>query len=83
MTGAAIGISITLKGSLARHGPSDQGGRVDISLPDGATVADAIAVLALPEGSVAFAALNGRRAAGMDRLKAGDELTLFSRLGGG
>ena len=79
----AIDIYMTLQGGLARYGPADRGGSVAMRLPAGATIADAIDALGLPAGSVAFAALNGRRAAWADDLKDGDELALFGRLGGG
>jgi molybdopterin converting factor small subunit len=59
------------------------GGRAELTLADGATVADLFAALRIPATVEAVMLVNGRRAEAGTRLKSGDEVTLFPPMEGG
>lgn len=61
------------------------GGRrpIDLSLPDGATVADLLAALRIPPTVQAVMLVNGRRAEAATLLHDGDDVTLFPPMEGG
>lgn len=54
-----------------------------VALPEGATVADLIGALGLPEEEVKLVFVNGRSRQGDQMLLAGDEVGIFPPVGGG
>jgi molybdopterin converting factor small subunit len=55
----------------------------ELTLADGATVADVLAALGIPAAIEAVLLVNGRRAQPGMRLHGGDEVTLFPPMEGG
>lgn len=55
----------------------------ELTLADGATIADLFAVLQIPATVEAVMLVNGRRADAATRLNSGDEITLFPPMEGG
>jgi molybdopterin converting factor small subunit len=68
--------------NLRDYAPGGQGG-CELSLADGATVADLIAALRIPATVEAVILVNGRRADRTTPLSAGDGVTLFPPMEGG
>ena len=56
---------------------------VSLSMSEGADVVDLLAQLPLPGGTAATALVNGRHAELGQRLKDGDEVSVFPAAGGG
>ena len=56
---------------------------IALTLPDGATVADAVRAGGVADRVDVWVLRNGRRANRTERLESGDRLTLFSPTGGG
>ena len=70
--------------NLADHlPPAARGGRTILTVPDGATVADVLHRLALPEGLPRLVLVNGTDAAPARRLAAGDVVSVLPPLAGG
>ena len=55
----------------------------ELTLADGATVADVLAALRIPAAIEAVLLVNGRRARAATPLASGDEITLFPPMEGG
>jgi sulfur carrier protein ThiS len=67
---------------LRDYVPAD-GGKAELILAEGATLADLFAALGIPATVAAVMLVNGRRAAAGTRLNCGDEVTLFPPMEGG
>ena len=67
---------------LRDYAPSGQR-LAELTLADGATVADLFATLRIPATVAVVMLVNGRRAAAATRLNSGDEVTLFPPMEGG
>jgi molybdopterin converting factor small subunit len=67
---------------LRDYAPAGRG-PAELTLADGAIVADLLAVLQLPATVEAVMLVNGRRADAATRLSSGDEVTLFPPMEGG
>jgi molybdopterin converting factor small subunit len=68
--------------NLRDYAPPGEGS-VELSLADGASVADLLAALQIPAAVEAVILVNGRRADAASRLKNGDDVTLFPPMEGG
>ncbi len=75
-------IHVTLYSDLKSFAPGDSG-RFDLALPPGATLQDAVQLLALPENRAVTALINGRRAVPESRFTTGDTLVIFPEICGG
>mgnify|MGYP000091364805 CR=1 FL=1 len=73
-------VSVQAFANLKAYAP---GGEGEVSLPEGSTVRDLLARLAIPPGVEAVVLVNGRRAGGEQRLSPGDRLVLFPPMEGG
>ena len=89
MSGAEIGSNIAVRlvifADLRRLLPAGHDGRFDLSVPEGATVADLMAASGLdfdPDEQLR-AGINGESVALDTVLRAGDEVVLFSPMEGG
>ncbi len=58
-------------------------GNAELSLAEGASVADLLTALRIPPAAQTVLLINGRRAVAATRLNNGDEVTLFPPLEGG
>jgi molybdopterin converting factor small subunit len=67
---------------LREYAPAN-GGKLELALADGATVADVLAALGIPAAVEAVMLVNGRRADTGTRLSSDDEVTLFPPMEGG
>ena len=74
-------IKVTLLGALRDKLPSANRGKMTLTLPEGATVAEIIAYFQL--ASTTASAVNGTQIDKSYVLKEGDEVHLFRQLGGG
>ena len=74
-------IEVRLYGDLKKYAPGDQTTFV-LTLDPGATLADVLAVLEVPEG-IHVSLINGRRVPENTPLKSGDVLVLFPIVSGG
>jgi molybdopterin converting factor small subunit len=63
--------------------PTARGARATLAVPDGATVADVLHRLALPEGLPRLVLVNGTDADPARRLAAGDVVSVLPPLAGG
>lgn len=72
-------MKIKLFATLRKFGPDEQ----IVELPDGATVEDAVILLALPKEIPLLKILNGEHRPPKHALKDGDELALFPPIAGG
>jgi molybdopterin converting factor small subunit len=70
-------------GPLREHLPDPDSGTVELDLPEGARVADALAALGIEGRAVHALLLDGRRAAPVKELGDGAELTLMPPFTGG
>ena len=79
-----IQIHVKVFATLARHLPAaTPGSAIEITVPEGTTVASLMEQLRLPTGEVKVVFVNGR-ARPMDwPLEAGDEVGIFPPVGGG
>lgn len=68
--------------NLRDYAPAGKGS-AELSLAEGAGVADLLAALRIPAAVQAVILVNGRRAEGATRLNDGDEVTLFPPMEGG
>jgi len=75
-------IHVTLYSDLKSFAP-DGSGRFALNLPTGATLQDALILIALPEKRAITTLINGKRAFPESLLKAGDTLVLFPEICGG
>ena len=80
---AGVHIVVVLFGTYARHLPPSSHGRVDLRLPRGATVADALDALAVPARERTFLTLDGERVTPDKQVHNGAELRVIVPLGGG
>jgi len=56
---------------------------ISLAVPEGATVAELLAGLPVPAGGAHTAFVNGRHAERDQRLRDGDEMSVFPAVGGG
>jgi molybdopterin converting factor small subunit len=68
--------------NLREYAPAG-GGKLELTLADGATVADVLTALRIPAAVEAVMLVNGRRADTGTRLSRDDEVTLFPPMEGG
>ena len=76
-------VKVKLFATLRRAVADASGEPRDIELPEGAAIADLIAVLRLPTDQVKVVFVNGRARAEDWHLTAGDEIGIFPPIGGG
>lgn len=80
-------IEAKLHGTLRRHRPDDAAGAphhpFTMSMPEGATVAQLVTQLGIPEGLLNAAAVNGQSVTIDTVLQAGDSVQLFPPSAGG
>lgn len=80
-------IEVKLHGTLRRHRPKDAGGAPHhpffVSMADGATVTDLVTQLAIREGLLNAAAVNGEAVTVDAALQDGDSVQLFPPSAGG
>lgn len=77
-------IKVRLFATLASYVPGIAAGEtMEVDLPQGATVADLLSKLSVPEAKVAAAYVNGRSRAKDWPLAEGDEAGFFPPIGGG
>jgi molybdopterin converting factor small subunit len=77
-----VKVNVSLFANLRDYAPSGLG-RSELPLADGATVADLLAALRVPETVQAVILVNGRRADAASPLHDGDDVTLFPPMEGG
>lgn len=75
-------VKVKAFGSLYQWLPDDEN-KAYIELPDDAKVEDLITSLRIPKKEVWFAVVNGERAQDDQALSEGDEVSLYSPVGGG
>jgi len=78
-----IAVSVRLFASLRRFQPQGQDGPITVRLPAGATVADVIAALGVPEKSTGIVVCDDRHLELASPLRDGAEVSLFPPLAGG
>jgi molybdopterin converting factor small subunit len=79
-----VKVRLRLFATLAQYLPSDaDGDGVTLRVSDGATLADVIGPLRIPEGEAYLTVVNGDNAGPGRLLADGDEVTLFPPLSGG
>ncbi len=78
-----VTVRVTLFADLRRFLPDRGDGAPALTLPAGATVADALAATGIPAATELTAGLNGEVASPDTVLHDGDELLLFSPMSGG
>lgn len=80
-------VEVKLYGSIRRYRPATAAGAphhpFDVTLPDGATTTSLAELLAIPEGLVNAAAVNGEAVAPDTPLQPGDKVSLFPPAAGG
>ena len=80
-------MAVKLYGTLRKHRPGAAGGAAhhpfSLTLPAGSTVADLAALLGVPAGMIAGAAVNGEAAEPGAELQPGDTIHLFPPSAGG
>ena len=81
-------VTVKLYAGLARRAAetspnASAGSPIEIELPEGATVADLIAKLELPEDEIKVTFVNGRACPRDRELEPGDEVGIFPPIGGG
>jgi sulfur-carrier protein len=81
-------VTVKLYAGLSRHLAESQpglsaGAPLEVELPDGATVADLIAELGLPEDEIKVTFVNNRTCPRDRQLESGDEVGIFPPVGGG
>lgn len=80
-------VTVKLYGALRRYRPAEAGGAphhpFSFSLAEGATVADLAAALAIGEGQVTGAAVDGQAVAADAPLHDGSQVSLFPPAAGG
>lgn len=77
-----MNIHVILYSDLKAFAPSGSG-RFDLTLPPGATLGDALALIRLPEKQPITALINGKRAVLESRFTASDTLVIFPEICGG
>lgn len=75
-------VRVNLFANLRDYAPAGSASG-ELTLADGATVADVLAALGIPAAIEAVLLVNGRRAQPGMRLRGGDEVTLFPPMEGG
>ncbi|CAG0992141.1 hypothetical protein ARNL5_03322 [Anaerolineae bacterium] len=75
-------VSVHAFANLRDYAPAG-GGKFELALADGATVADLLTALRIPAAVEAVMLVNGRRADTATRLSSDDEVTLFPPMEGG
>ncbi len=75
-------VRVNLFASLRAYAPVGSASD-ELTVADGATVADVFAALGIPAAVEAVLLVNGRRANAATRLESGDEVTLFPPMEGG
>lgn len=78
-----MNVQVRLYGLLRRYVSSDAGAPLTLELPEGATLADVVARLNLPEGLVHAASCNGIACELDQPLHNGDQISLFPPAAGG
>ena len=82
--GARVEVQVRLFANLAEYGPpSTRGGAGRVELPEGATVADLLARLGVPDEGPRLLLVNGRDAEAGVTLHAGDVVDVLPPLVGG
>ncbi len=77
-------IKVKLFATLQRYKPDLPAGQpFEVELPEKSTIDDLIAHLEIRPNEVKVTYVNGRARAGMFRLRDGDEVGIFSPIGGG
>jgi sulfur carrier protein ThiS len=78
-----VRLRVALHADMRKYlAPGEKGPR-EMSLPAGATVADLLAALAVPETEIVTVGVNGVLAGRDSVLADGDEVTMFSPMEGG
>jgi sulfur-carrier protein len=82
-----VEVEVKLYGSIRRYRPATAAGAphhpFDLTLPEGATPITVAELLAIPEGLVSAAAVNGEAVSPETPLQPGDKVTLFPPAAGG
>jgi sulfur carrier protein ThiS len=78
-----IAVTLNLFGDHRRYQPPGETGPVDVTCRSGATIADLLRQLGIPEDEETAISLNGELGRVSDILKDGDELVLFGPNEGG
>ncbi|BAJ63746.1 MULTISPECIES: MoaD/ThiS family protein [Anaerolinea] len=77
-------VKVKLYATLVRYVEGVRAGQpISVNLPDGATIRDVLTILKIPEEEVKVAFVAGRACSWDTRLKDGDEVGIFSPIGGG
>ena len=76
-------IKVKVFATLRKYAVDESSGEQELELTEGATVADALAKLKIPESEVAFVFVNSTRQKLDEPLTAGDELGVFPPIAGG
>ena len=81
-------VTVKLYAGLARHVAQDgktavAGAPLEVELPEGATIANLITELELPEDEIKVTFVNGRACPRDRELEPGDEVGVFPPVGGG
>jgi sulfur carrier protein ThiS len=77
-----VNVRVVGYGSLFRWLSAGEKGEM-VALTNGATLADLIRLTGIPDQEIWLATINGKKASSEQVLQAGDEVRLFSPLGGG
>jgi molybdopterin synthase sulfur carrier subunit len=80
---ATLAASVPESISARQTGKTRTGSRLELELPEGSTVADLMARLALPQDQVIVTFVNARARNPDYRLAPGDEVGIFPPIGGG
>jgi molybdopterin converting factor small subunit len=76
-------VTIKLHAGLRKFAPSGAGDRVQVTLAEGATVADAMQRIGIPANFAGMVFLGSERSGFATKLADGQEVSLFPPLGGG
>jgi molybdopterin synthase sulfur carrier subunit len=77
-------VTVKVFATLKRYLPADRADQpFDLEVADGATLADVVRLIGLPEAEVKVTFVNGRTEELSHALREGDEVGIFPPLGGG